>query len=187
MLDKSGAPRYDLAKHFWPLVKGRPLVDVDWIAVIFRWLHVLAAITAVGGTIFMRMALVPAAAGLPDDARASLMEAVRSRWARWVAGSILFLLVSGLYNLMMNIRSYELEGPYHALFGIKFLLALAIFFIASLLTGRSEAAQRFRQNARKWLTVNMTLAVVLVCISGVLKTMPHDPKSPDTPEIEVVE
>jgi hypothetical protein len=152
------------------------------VELVFRWMHIFAAIAAVGGMIFQRVALVPAVAELPDDVRHRLHAAMRARWARVVHGSILFLLVSGLVNVVRIIQNYELVPYYHALFGIKFLLAFGIFFIASMLTGKSESAQRFQRNGRYWLTVNLLLAVLVVGLSGVLKTAPKRLKS-DAPPV----
>jgi uncharacterized membrane protein len=151
-------------------------VEIDFLGVVLRWMHILAAITAVGGTIFSRVALLPAASSLPDDPRRALLEGIRSRWSKFVAAAILLLLVSGLWNFMQMERAYKLGALYHALFGIKFLLAFAIFFLASALNGRSALAQKLRANARWWLTVNMTLGILVVCISGVLRGLPHPPK-----------
>jgi hypothetical protein len=58
---------------------------------------------------------------------------------------------------------------YHPVFGIKFLLAFAVFFLASALTGTGKATQRFRDNRRYWLTVNMVLAILIVCLSGIMR------------------
>jgi hypothetical protein len=89
--------------------------------------------------------------------------------------SIGFLLVSGFYNMAMIETSKqlpkELAMPYRGIFTVKFVLGLAIFFIATKLVGRSASAEKFRQNARYWLTINMGLIVVLVCLSGVLRVM----------------
>jgi uncharacterized membrane protein len=150
-----------------------------WLDVLLRWMHVFAAIAAVGGMFFMRLALLPAVTALPEEHRRTLHAAVRTRWSKVVAGSIGFLLVSGLINFVLIVRRYELPSFYHALFGVKFLLALAIFFIASVLMGRSAMADRFRRNVRFWLTLNVALAVVLVGISGVLKTAPKKLKPPE--------
>ena len=147
------------------------LAQLDWIAIVSRWAHILAAITAVGGTIFMRMALVPSVGVLPDDERKKLHEQVRSRWVKFVMAAILFLLVSGLYNFVQK-NNQGLRPAYHMLFGIKFLLAFIIFFLASALTGRSPAFANIRANARFWLSLNMTLAIIVVCISGVLRAIP---------------
>jgi uncharacterized membrane protein len=144
--------------------------------IVLRWMHIFAAIAAVGGMIFQRVALVPAMAELPEDFRLRLHAAMRARWARVVHASILFLLISGLVNVVGIIRNYELARYYHVLFGVKFLLGFGVFFIASMLTGRSEAAGRFQKNARYWLTVNLLLAVIIVGLSGILKTAPKRPK-----------
>lgn len=158
-------------------------MEIDWLSVVFRWLHILPAIIAVGGTIFMRAALVPALGELPDAQRSSLHEAVRSRWSKWVMGAITFLLLSGFFNFFTLIGKYKLPPAYQMMFGIKFLLALAIFALASLLSGRTGLAQRMRQNARTWLNLNIVLAVLLVCISGVMRnvTMNAPLKNPPPP------
>jgi hypothetical protein len=158
-------------------------VDLQFlIGLISRWMHILAAITAVGGTIFMRMALLPSVGSLADDARKQLHEAVRSRWAKFVMGSIALLLISGLYNIFVIESQKRIppadSGLYHALFGIKFLLAFGIFFIASALVGRSPAFAKIRANARFWLTLNMTLAILVVCLSGVLRALRDKPPAP---------
>lgn len=153
-----------------------------FLGLVSRWMHILAAITAVGGTIFMRMALLPSVNELADDARKQLHAAVRGRWAKFVMGSIAFLLISGLYNIFVIESQKKIppadSGLYHALFGIKFLLALGIFFIASALVGRSPAFAKIRENARFWLTMNMTLAILVVCLSGVLRGLRDKPPAP---------
>ena len=160
-------------------------MELDYLGILSRWMHILAAITAVGGTIFMRMALLPSLAVLPDDQRKALHEQVRSRWIKFVMGAILFLLVSGIYNFIVRVSSSGIPkayaGLYHGLFGAKFLLALVIFFVASALLGRSPAFAKIRQNARFWLTLNMVLAILVVCVSGVLRFVPSNPKPPGKP------
>ncbi|MBX9792358.1 MAG: hypothetical protein K2Y37_25945 [Pirellulales bacterium] len=147
------------------------------ISLLLRWAHILAAITAVGGTIFMRLALLPTASELPETDRKTLHEGIRRRWAMWVHLSIGFLLVSGFYNYFVYTRlKHEDDGLYHGLFGIKFLLAMVIFFVASMLMGRSPAADRFRQKRKAWLTLNMALAIAVVLISGVMRTLPQKPR-----------
>jgi len=151
-------------------------VELDYLGILFRWMHILAAVTAVGGTIFVRVALLPSIAVLPDDQRKALHEQVRSRWIKFVMGAILFLLASGFYNIIMKEKPPGVTALYHALFGIKFLLALVIFFVASALVGRSPALAGIRANARFWLTLNMVLAITVVCISGVLRALPPGSK-----------
>jgi uncharacterized membrane protein len=147
-------------------------VDIDVVQLVSRWLHITAAVTAAGGALFMKLALHPASETLPAEARQSLREAVRGRWSKVVMISIAVLFVTGLYNFIMIAKTYELKGtPYHMIFGVKFLLAFAIFFLASVLVGRSDMARKARENAAKWLTVLVTLIVVLLALSSVLKSI----------------
>lgn len=160
---------------------------IDYVAFILRLLHILAAITIVGGSVFMRFALLPAVSSLADEQRRTLHEAVRARWSRLIQLSILFLLVSGLINYVMLVRAAKTWSAewnetympaYHMLFGIKFLLALAIFALASILTGRSPGTQKLRDNARFWINVNLALALAVVMISGVMRLTHVGPTNP---------
>jgi hypothetical protein len=86
---------------------------------------------------------------------------------------------------------YQFNTPgektlYNALAGTKFLLALPIFFFASMLVGRSETAAKFQKEAGKWLTINLILAVIIVLMGGVLRFVERKPKEkPATSQIEV--
>jgi uncharacterized membrane protein len=153
---------------------------LDALGLLFRWLHILAAMAAVGGPMFICWALLPATQSLPDEAHRALKEGIRRRWSRVVMIAITFLLVSGLYNLIAFEKASRgwgqdwHDGPariYHLLLGVKLLLALGIFFLASALTGRSEALARFRENAKFWVTVNLALGIVLVGISSQMRML----------------
>jgi hypothetical protein len=61
--------------------------------------------------------------------------------------------------------------PYHPIFGVKFLLALAIFFLASVLVGRSDMARKARENAATWLTALVAMILVLLALSSMLKSI----------------
>jgi len=154
------------------------------LGLVSRWLHILAAIAAVGGTFFARAVVFPTLAPLPDEERTRLHTALRERWATIVKAAIGFLLVSGLYNFMLTVTQYKVPPWYHMVFGIKFLLAMAIFAIASLLIGKSPAAQAVRARAPFWLNVNIALAVAVVCLSGVLRTAEKTPKPPAGEPVE---
>ena len=153
------------------------MIIVDLVA---RWLHILPAITLVGGTFFMRFAYAPALSGVGEEQRDELQAAVRRRWAKLVALSALLLLLSGFYNTAMFSKNYEMQGPfggmYHALIAVKLVGALAVFWIASLLSGRSEAADKLRQKESLWLNVNVLLMLLLVLIAGVMKMTERQPK-----------
>jgi uncharacterized membrane protein len=151
------------------------------VGLVSRWLHILAAMTAVGGAVFARFVVFPALDPLPADQRSELHAAMRARWSRIVAAAIAFLLVSGLYNFMMLVVEYRLPRWYHPVFGVKFLAAMVIFALASLLAGSSPAGDAVRKNARAWLNLNIALAVLVVCLSGILRTAERVPKAEAAP------
>jgi uncharacterized membrane protein len=164
-----------------------------WFALALRWFHLVAAMMIVGGTIFMRFALVPAGSALSDEPRKLLLEQLRSRWAKLVAASVAFLLISGLINFVLFISESKTppwdewrqtyNSLYQFVFGAKFALAMVVFFIASALAGRGEATKKFRQDAMWWMTVNLILALIVVALSGVLRFThigPTLPKSATT-------
>ena len=140
------------------------------LPVILRWVHILAAILAVGGMIFMRMVLMPAAhEALTEEQHVALRERVMARWRRLVALSIGLLLLTGFYNFMTVSIPKAREVPsYHLLFAVKFILALVVFFLGSVLAGRSATFAPVRARARTWLTLNIVLALAVVLIAGIL-------------------
>lgn len=153
-------------------------MNIDVVQLISRWLHIVAAVTAGGGALFMLLALHPATQTLPDGVRNDFRDAVRARWKKVVMAAIGILLLTGGYNFVVIVMNYQLPRPwYHMIFGIKFLLAMAIFALASLLVGRTDLAKQMRSNAGKWLTLLAGLLLTLILLSSALKLMPHDPKS----------
>lgn len=146
------------------------MASVDFVLLTSRAIHILAAIIAIGGAIFMRLALHGAIGATLDDAHAQrLRDAVRARWARLVHVCIVLLLLTGGYNFYALALAPKVPAmPYHALFGIKLLSALAIFFIASALVGKSPGMEAMRKSAAKWLSIVALLAVVIVIVSGIL-------------------
>jgi uncharacterized membrane protein len=152
------------------------------LLLILRYMHILGAIALMGGTIFMRFALRPVVVGLPPDIRTALHEQVRGRWSKFIMLASALLLVSGITNLALAGK-YDFQPiagmpkGYHMVVGIKFLLALPIFFIAALMTGRSSLAKKVQANAETWMNVNLALALAMVLIGGYLKFVARTPKT----------
>lgn len=142
-----------------------------WLAIASRWIHVGTAVVLVGGLVFMRFVLGPAAAQLPDDAHAKLKELVMGTWKKFVHAGILLFIASGFFNYYVAIESgiHKGEKLYHPLIGTKILLAVGIFFLASVLVGRSKSFEGMRANAKFWQGVMIAMAVVVIAISGYAK------------------
>lgn len=146
-------------------------MDVELLPLLFRWLHILAAIILVGGTVFLRVAIVPSMSR--QDDLEGWFGPLRTGWSRLVMLSVLFLLVSGLYNTYLKAVSFELSGSiYLMLLTIKIVLGLVIFFLVSVLSGRSQRAVKFRSQGAKWYNITIAAMVLLICIAGYMKMMP---------------
>jgi uncharacterized membrane protein len=137
-------------------------------------MHIVPAVVAGGATIFAWIALLPALARLPETERLRAQEEISRRWRVVVMACITLLLVSGIANFVLyQAPAHQGQPLYHVLFGVKFLAAMSVFFLASALTGRSAALARIRANARFWVAVNATLVFLILLISGVLRGVPH--------------
>ena len=145
------------------------MTSADLIPILSRVLHILPAMILVGGLFYIRTILSPAGTEACFAGR-------RAIWAKWVGISTAFLLLSGLYNFMVIVMQAKADGPkltptYHALFGIKFLLALVVMFVAAILAGKTEAAERFRGNMRMWLNVAWYSSLAIIVIAAILRTL----------------
>ncbi len=143
-------------------------------ALVLRWMHIVPAVVAGGATIFAGIALLPALALLPEGERLRVREEIARRWRAVVMACITLLLASGIANFVLyQAPVHKGQALYHALFGVKFLAAMVVFFLASALTGRSAALAGIRTKARFWVAVNATLVLLILLISGVLRGIPH--------------
>lgn len=147
------------------------------LQLVLRYMHILGAIMLMGATIFMRFALHPAVME-SGESGASVAMSARARWAKWAGIATGLLLLSGLANLGINGAMFEFPTfrQYNMIAGIKFLLALPIFFLAALLVGKSNLAKKVQSNAEMWLNVNLVLALIMVLIGGGLRYADRRPK-----------
>ena len=147
------------------------------VPLISRWVHIYTSIVIVGGTVFLRFVLAPAAASaLPDAEHSALRERVVGIWKRFVHAGILLFLLSGFYNYLAVTRpNHKGDALYHALMGGKILLAFVVFFLGSALVGKSSAFQKIRDKRNAWLSVVIILAAIIVGIAGFLKIRKWQP------------
>ena len=137
---------------------------------VSRGIHLLCAMLAVGAIAYQRFALRPALDAHPSP---ELAEAARKRWAPFTHALITLLIATGIVQLMVaGMPKGEATKSYHMWFGIKFLAAMGVFFLVSVLGGRSNLAVRFREKGRLWGGVALLLAIVIVAISLHLRALP---------------
>ena len=117
----------------------------------------------------MGLVLLPSLKLLDDEQRDRLTDGIRGHWKRFVHVGIALFLISGFYNYYRAIPNHDGDGLYHALVGTKMLLALIVFFSASVLVGRSAKFEKWRQQPQFILRAMIVLSLLIVAISGFLK------------------
>lgn len=143
------------------------------LTVAMRWLHIVGAITLLGSLLAALVVNRAGLAKLSEESREAFLSAARPKLAMLVGIGILLLLVPGLYNYLVVMRALHQGQPtYDMMMGIKILLALIVFFLASALTGKSAVFQKIRDNAKMWLTITLLIGAAIVGIASYLRMMP---------------
>lgn len=158
--------------------------SIDWVQICFRWLHIGGVIILVGGTFFLVALLAPVATKLPAEEHNQLREGLIRRWKIVVHVGITVILLSGLVALIKFAPTAT--TAWHMLMGIKFLLAMVVFFIASALVGRSKGLEPIRKHRKFWMPLNLAVAAIIIMIAGTLRFLPSkqaaaDPARPNRP------
>ena len=154
---------------------------MNWIAIILRWMHIFGAVALVGGSLFMWWVVLPVMKKDLRDSDGQSQTAVRQRWSKVVMVSILLLLVSGILNVFLMIQGGkfgQVHLSYHPLLLAKMVGALIVFFMISVVSGKSAMAERWRAGRTDWLGITLALALIVVGIASVMKHVP--PKNSDT-------
>jgi hypothetical protein len=114
---------------------------MDYLSFIILALHVICAAALIGGALAWRFAALPGIELLEAGTRAKVDSAIAAAWRPVAIGSIVVLLITGVYNLMH--RPVQTK-QFHILFGIKMLLALHVFAVSMIAT-RADNPRRSRQ------------------------------------------
>lgn len=136
------------------------------LIVILRWLHIIPAAIAIGGTLFMRFVLPAAIRPLADDQQQEVFLRARRIFKIMLHASILFLIISGVINSIRFYPQYVQHRPLAiALWHTHMFLAVIVFVISFWnLAGKAPPASN-----RAAMTVNLILLLVLVAVSSTLQ------------------
>ncbi len=138
------------------------------MSTLLQWIHVTAAVVAVGGMVFLLLVLIPSLEPLEPDQHDLAADRVmaRFRWVIWSA--IVVLLSSGVYS----IRQYYWEvawGKSWVILTVKIVLSLIVFVIMLALTLPLKIFDRARVRGQIWLSVAVGLAFAVIFISAYLR------------------
>ena len=96
---------------------------------LFRFIHIAAVISLLGGAVYARQVLVPILNSLPEDVRVESAGKAQRKYRTTLFTLLVLIVGSGFYNLLGGPRhSYG----YQIWFGIKMLLVAHIVAVAVL-------------------------------------------------------
>lgn len=142
------------------------------MSTLVQWLHVAAAVLAVGGVACIRFVVIPSIDLLDESARATFTESVHSRFRQIIGVSMALLMVTGLYNVGIAAAAGQFADPCYLYPVIaKIVLALVVFKIAFMLIVPGPAFSGIKARRKTWLLVNFVLGMVVILIAAYLRRM----------------
>jgi len=128
--------------------------------IVMRFLHILSAVTLVGGALLWRFGTIPALEPLSADVKTKVGNAVAAAWRPVILTAMVGVLLSGMYQYM-NMKN--VPSAWHAVIGVKFLGVLHLFAVGFLVTGQNNE-KRSRQ-----LTGIVISGVLVIILAAVLR------------------
>jgi hypothetical protein len=114
---------------------------MDYLSLFMLALHVICAVTLVGGAIAWRFASLPGGQLLDPAARAKVENAAAAAWRPVMHSAMAGVLITGIYNF---VRRPVKTPTFHMLFGIKMLLVLHVFAVWTV-AAKPDNPKRSRQ------------------------------------------
>src|SRR3989304_6652612 len=145
---------------------------MELISVILLWLHLLAAVTWVGGIVFILYVAIPATMQAPEPAGGSLMAELAKRFGPLANYSITVLVVTGVFLAALNglTPGYRLSGfmglTLSAKYALSFLMIAIHLYRGLILAPRTARAEPSEKNALKKFSLalvklNLALGVTI--------------------------
>ena len=143
---------------------------LDWILVIIRWGHALAAVAWVGGGVFYLLVLRPAirrSRGLPPETDA----AIRDEFRGLVTTAIAVLLLTGAMLSVARLTGDAATVQYAVVLGVKIALALYMFYVVRIVRRGDYVEQQCKgggwpRRAARRLSSPMALLVIGIVVIG---------------------
>ncbi|HEX7126697.1 MAG TPA: hypothetical protein VF406_13150 [Thermodesulfobacteriota bacterium] len=141
------------------------------LAALGQWLHLGAAVAAVGGVLYLRVVLLGSLGAVPAEQRAAVLKAAGRRFHPVLWASIAVLLVTGLQNVVLAAAEHAADPLYWRLLSLKVVLALVLFALALGLSLPLPALAGLQRRRPQILVVNLLLAAAILLLSAILRRL----------------
>jgi uncharacterized membrane protein len=148
---------------------------VSWLDAGMHALHLLGAISWIGGMLFTSLAVAPVLRReLPGPERLRIVTAVGRRFRMIEGIAFLFLFASGIHKVVQLGRDFDWTGTFGRILGVKLLIVVVLILLSglhgavwgpSLVRARErggEDAERLARRVVLWARVELALALVVV-------------------------
>ena len=132
---------------------------IDLLRAVVRWVHVVAAVVWVGGSLFYLLVLRPAMSGSNGGDTRERFEMTINRGFRDVVDvAIIALIVTGVVITFDRLSSAPITSAYYAVLGLKIAAAVSMFLLARDLGTRLGRWGRPRRRAAAGAVAEPSLA-----------------------------
>jgi putative copper export protein len=125
------------------------------------WLHLVAAITWIGGMLFLWLVLRPVLSGVEGQETLRRVEE-RFKTVRWIG--LLTLLATGIYNLIHEGGSARLESSWGGILMIKLFLVAVVMGLSGVNDFLGSASEGRQKDLINGLILALALLIVLIAI-----------------------
>ena len=142
-------------------------MSLHFVAIFFRWLHIVSACALVGSAFFFEFLLPSATRGVDDSVRESIHLRARRGFKMTVHVTLLLFLISGTYNALKNWPIYTRNpGVMHGLFGMHILLGLGAVTLLMI----SLAGREMKRTAPRYTRLALAALVLGIAAASTLKS-----------------
>ena len=141
----------------------------DWLLLTAQWVHLMGAVTWVGGSIFFKIVLQPAFRSA--DTAPGSMRAVGREFGKIVLVAIGILVVTGAFMAVVHLTAGGNSRVYIGILALKISLAFYMFLVVWLrrrahATKPAGASASFRPGLRRALTSTTALLILGIVVIG---------------------
>ncbi len=144
----------------------------EWLMVVVRYAHAVAAIAWIGGSIFHALILRPLTVAHPDK-MGQAMSLIGPAYREIIDIAVVTLVVSGLILMFSRIQGNEATVAWAIVLGVKIALALVMFYIVWRRRRMSSEEQAAAGVGSKLLGYNalLFLGLVVFLLANVLQEL----------------